>query len=232
MNKKDCYIKIEEQLKKIESLKNEKPYSPKFKLWKAVTEKILNECFDEKMAGVFQKRVGQIAMSEAHLYSLYLEELEEKGQALESLLELLKDEDTLRKVDVTKVFKWEYELHEEIKLVSQKLMEDGSYAPAVFEAFKRVINEVKRLAPSVKSRNDYSLMGRVFTPDNPVIKFNNVSNQSEKDEQRGFMHLFQAIVMFRNLKGHETVKLDNPQRAFEYLVIASFLMRKLEERIK
>lgn len=237
MDKRQCYIKIEEQLNKIDSLKNEQPYSPRYKLWETITRKILGECFDKEIIErVYEKHVFQMALSEEHRYHLYLEDLKEKKQALESLLELLKDEAIIGQVDITKSFVWEYELHNEIKNVSQKLMEDKHYPQAVEEALKRVINEVKQIVKNKigEELDGDRLMNRAFGCDNqePIIKFNTLQSSGEKDEQKGIMYLFKGILGIRNRKAHENVNLDNSERAFEYLALASLLMRLLDKYAK
>ena len=66
----------------------------------------------------------------------------------------------------------------------------------------------------------------------PLIKFNNLQTQEEKDEQKGLMFLFKGIVGIRNRKAHENVILDDPYRAIEYLALASLLMRVLNKYAK
>ncbi len=234
MDKRQCYSKIKKQLQKIDELKKEKAYSPKYNVWDEVTMKILNECFDENIVKrVYRRYPSQMALSDEHYQQLYLEELEEKKQALESLIDLLQDEDTVNKIDVTKRFTWKYDLHNEIKSVSQKLMEDKHYPQAVEEAFKRVIKEVKEIVKDKTGRelDGDSLMNFAFGCERqkPVIKFNSLQTREEKDEQKGIMCLFKGIVGIRNRKAHENVNLDDPQRAFEYLALASLLMRLLDE---
>lgn len=237
MDKKQCYSKIEEQLQKIEELRKERPYSPKYNLWETITRKILHECFDKDIIErVYEKHAFQIPFSEEHRHRLYLEDLEEKKQALESLLELLKDEDTVDKLDVTKSFKWEYDLHSEIKSVSQRLIEDKHYPQAVEEAFKRVIKEVREIIKNKTGRelDGDPLMNFAFgcEKQEPVIKFNSLQTREEKDEQKGIMYLFKGIIGIRNRKAHDNVNLDDPQRAFEYLALASLLMRLLDKYAK
>jgi uncharacterized protein (TIGR02391 family) len=130
----------------------------------------------------------------------------------------------------------DYDLHPLIKEVSKKRFEDGHYADAVEAAFKEVIKRVKEY---IKNKTGENLdgdraMNRAFGFENqkPLIKFNNLKTEEEKDEQRGIMFLFKGIVGIRNRKAHENVILDDPYRAIEYLALASLLMRLLDEYAK
>ena len=68
-----------------------------------------------------------------------------------------------------------------------------------------------------------------FENQTPLIKFNNLLTDEEKDEQKGIMNLFKGIVGIRNRKAHENVILDNSVRALEYIFLASLLMNLLDE---
>ncbi len=138
------------------------------------------------------------------------------------------EEDTKRKtIDYFKFLN----IHPEIEEVSKALFEDGHYAQAIFEAFKRVNNMVKEKAD--RQEDGRTLMLKVFSPNAPILKFNELLNQSERDEQEGFMYLFAgAITGIRNPKAHENIKQKDKQRAIEYLVFASFLCKRLAETRK
>lgn len=77
------------------------------------------------------------------------------------------------------------------------------------------------------------LMNRAFGFENqePVIKFNDLMTDEQKDEQRGILNLFKGIVGIRNRKAHENITLDDPLRCLEYLATASLLMRLLDKNI-
>lgn len=119
-------------------------------------------------------------------------------------------------------------LHQRILDSCEDLYNDGHYAEAVFNASKTLVNFVKE-----KSRkhdlDGSSLMTTVFSKKNPVLAFNELSNQSEADEQEGMMHLFQGAVLgIRNPRGHENL-YDTPERAQEYIGLLSLLARRLGE---
>lgn len=129
-----------------------------------------------------------------------------------------------------------YDLHKRIKEVVGQKYENGHYAEAVEAAFKEVI---KRVKDYVKSKIGGTLdgaraIGRAFdfNGQEPLIKFNNLQSDEEKDEQRGIALLFKGVVFIRNRKAHENITLSDPKRALEYLALASLLMRLLDENAK
>jgi uncharacterized protein (TIGR02391 family) len=122
----------------------------------------------------------------------------------------------------------QYVVHSEIRRVSDQLYRDGHYKQAALEAYIRVIDEVRRI--SGLSEDGDRLMNRAFGCDTqtPVIQFNSLTTDSERDEQRGVMYLFKGIVGLRNSKAHSNRLFNDPSRAHEYLALASLLMRLLE----
>lgn len=72
-------------------------------------------------------------------------------------------------------------------------------------------------------------MRTVFSRNNPTLFFNDLSDQSDLDEQEGMMHLFEGVVLgIRNLRGHSILD-DQPERALEYLALISLLANRVEE---
>ena len=74
------------------------------------------------------------------------------------------------------------------------------------------------------------LMNQAFGCDNrtPVVQFNTLQSDPERDEQKGIMFLFKGVVALRNSKAHSNTLFSDPSRAHEYLALASLLMRLLE----
>jgi len=196
---------------------------------------MLEEAFSPDLVKMFQAAGGtRFTTSAQDRYRVYIEYLEEKKQLLEGFI---REHERFAGTGETAIVGGKpigtYKLHPEISKVSGKLLNDGHFAPAVEEAFKRVINEVK--AHMVRKGEEIydggaSLMGHAFGVDSrvPPIKFNPLTTTEEKDEQRGIMHLFIGIVGIRNRKAHENVILNSPERAVEYLGLASLLMRLLD----
>lgn len=225
---------LQKQIDKIDSLKQPPAHSPQYKIWKNTTLKILRECFDEDYCRMF-KRVQplQVTMSKEHQYQLYLQALDKRKQLLEGFIaEHSEYLDTALDIGKKTTFA-DYDFHPVIKETSQRLFEDGHYAESILKAYIRVISEVKTIMMEkveTVDRSADSMMNKAFGCDNqdPPIKFNSLSSDEERDEQRGIMYLFKGIVGIRNRKAHEAVTLNNPMRAIEYLALASLLMRLLD----
>ena len=121
----------------------------------------------------------------------------------------------------------QYAFHSEIERVSGALYRDGHYKAAALEAYIRVIDEVKRVS-GISDDGD-SLVNKAFgcEKQTPVVQFNSLSTDAERDEQRGIMYLFKGIVGLRNSKAHSNRLFNDPLRAHEYLALASLLIRLL-----
>lgn len=123
-------------------------------------------------------------------------------------------------------------LHSRIREVSEKLFRDGHYSQAIFEAYKTV-NIVVKDKSGRKDLDGQGLMSTVFSPKNPILRLNDLQDQSDTDEQEGFMLLFMgAMTGIRNPKGHDVVNQKDPTRTIEYLSLASLLVRRAEESKK
>jgi uncharacterized protein (TIGR02391 family) len=122
----------------------------------------------------------------------------------------------------------QYQFHPEIEKVSGKMFRQGHFKSAALEAYIRVIEEVK--ARTQLPLDGDRLMNHAFgcTGQTPVIRFNDLQSEPDRDEQNGLMLLYKGIVGLRNTKAHSTRIFNDPNRGFEYLALASLLMRLLE----
>jgi len=123
-------------------------------------------------------------------------------------------------------------LHPLVETVSRKLFENGHYDQAVFEAFKALNATVKGRFPEL-GLDGKALMARVFNAKNPLVHLTPCKTQSQTDEQEGFMLLFMGAMQgIRNPQAHEVGASTDANRAFEYLSLASLLLRRLDESTK
>jgi uncharacterized protein (TIGR02391 family) len=118
------------------------------------------------------------------------------------------------------------DLHPEIARAATSLFNDGHYANAV-EASVKALNGFVRFRSGLDF-DGMTLMERAFNPSNPVLKFNALVDQSDKDEQKGFMMMFcGAVAGLRNPRAHSFIN-DEPERALEFIAYVSLLAKLLD----
>jgi uncharacterized protein (TIGR02391 family) len=122
-------------------------------------------------------------------------------------------------------------LHERIDAATSQLLASGHPWEAVFAASKALILLVKERS----GRHDLDgapLMRNVFSKNNPILRFNQLTSPTDFDEQEGMMHLFEGAVMaLRNPGGHAFP--NGPEsRAVQYIELLSLLAHKAEEAHK
>lgn len=119
-------------------------------------------------------------------------------------------------------------LHPRIADVASELFEDGYHWEAVFAASKALVNYVKERSGQ-HTLDGTGLMRTVFSKNNPALAFNELSDQTDLDEQEGMMHLFEgAVLAIRNPGGHSFPE-GTEQRAAEYLSLLSLLAYRTQE---
>ena len=116
------------------------------------------------------------------------------------------------------------DLHPEIERAVGKLYRDDHYANAIEDAVK-VLNALVRMRSRVEDLDGSNLMERVFSPKNPVLRFNAMADQSDRDEQKGYMMLFSgAVAGLRNPRAHKLIQ-DDAERALEFVAFVSLLAK-------
>ncbi|MGB7290555.1 MAG: TIGR02391 family protein [Thermodesulfobacteriota bacterium] len=122
------------------------------------------------------------------------------------------------------------ELHPAIERAAGQLFRDSHYANAVEDAVK-ALNTLVRLNSGIDDKDGSQLMEYVFSPKEPVLKFNKLVDRSDVDEQKGFMMLFSGAVSgLRNPRAHKIIK-DDPEMALEFVALIS-LLAKLADQAK
>lgn len=237
MQKDRLIALLKEQRAEIQTLgKADRAWGGKFTVWQETTRDILRKLTTPRHVRNFENTLeaNRMAIDEEDQFAIYLECLEASDDFLAELLTELERLSTETAVNVGPTPSLaDYQFHPKIVDVSGILFSKGEFAPAVFEACKLLINEVKGVASAagLTGEDGESLMNKALSPDRGVIKLNAMSNESDVDEQRGFMNLFKGIIGIRNLKGHQNVTLSDHNKAVEYLALCSLLLRRLDERI-
>lgn len=221
---------IQRQLQQFETVIRLRRDDPEVDKWTSTTEQILKAAFGEPhdMLARFRSAGATFAFS-VDTPDSYFEETYREGMATKkAILESCIDQLQILAPPAAQVAPGQYRFHPEIERVSGALLRDGHYKQAALEAYIRVIDEVKHR--SGLSLDGDSLMNQAFGSTNraPVLRFNNLATDAERDEQNGFMLIFKGIVGLRNSKAHSNRLFNDPMRAHEYLAMASLLMRLLE----
>lgn len=220
---------LQKQIAGIDSFYNLPRHGPEEAGWLATTEAVLYGAFgrpnDIVSKFLYAASAPLMNQSEAHYAAQHRKSLDTKRAILQSAIEQLE----ILAPPVARVAAGQYRFHPAIEHVGGHLFRDGHYKQAALEAYICVIEEVKRRS-GLPFDGD-NLMNQAFSCDGgkvPVLKFNTLSTDAERDEQKGLMFLFKGMVLHRNSKAHSNQLFNDPLRAHDYLSLASLLMRVLE----
>lgn len=121
-------------------------------------------------------------------------------------------------------------LHSHIAKAASQLYLDGYYSNAIEDATKALMQYVQQKSGS--NSDGVSLMEHVFSQKNPVLKFNALADESDRNEQKGFMQLFcGAMTGLRNPRAHKIIE-DDPETALEYIAFISMLAKLVDKSTK
>jgi uncharacterized protein (TIGR02391 family) len=120
----------------------------------------------------------------------------------------------------------EMDLHSAIEDAAGQLYQDGHYANAILDAVK-ALNNLVRLRSGLESDGD-ALMTTAFSSGKPILRFNDLQDESDRNEQKGFMMMFAgAVAGLRNPRAHKLIK-DDRERALEFIAFVSLLAKLLD----
>jgi uncharacterized protein (TIGR02391 family) len=119
-------------------------------------------------------------------------------------------------------------LHPYIAQGCSRLFVDGHYAQAVEEPAKAVFQYLREV--SGLTLDGTALAQQSFSIKNPILAFSDLSDESRRNEQIGFMEMLAAFAKgVRNPMAHTHGKLEEQQKAFEYLCLASLFCRRIDD---
>jgi uncharacterized protein (TIGR02391 family) len=219
---------LQRQIERFATIVTLRRSDPELLKWMETTEGVLKGAFGEAhdLVQRFKHQYGSVLMnmSDAYYEGEHQKRMLRRKAVLESCIEQLE----ILAPSPALVMPGRYQFHAEIDRVSADLLRDGHYKQAAFEAYIRVIDEVK--IRSGLGLDGDSLMNHAFGCDgrDPILRFNTLATEAEPEEQKGIMFLFKGIIGLRNSKAHSNRLFNDPSRAHEYLATASLLMRLLE----
>ncbi len=126
---------------------------------------------------------------------------------------------------------WWTLIHPTIRMVAEPRFDAHQFADAVFAASTEVTARVRAQVKSAAGEelDGFKLMTRAFSGDSPLISLANLGDQSGRDEQQGYLHIFAGTVLaIRNPKAHKVIEISGV-RAIHHLFLTSLLMEKLDD---
>ena len=119
-------------------------------------------------------------------------------------------------------------LHPYIEKGCSQLFIDGHYAQAVEESAKAVFQYIREITGLTTDGS--ALAQTAFSVKAPMLAFSDLANETKKNEQVGFMEMLSAFSKgVRNPLAHTHGKLEEAQKAFEYLALASLFCRRIDD---
>lgn len=120
-------------------------------------------------------------------------------------------------------------VHQDVlKFCKSELLQEN-YFHAVFEATKSVADKIRQLTDLTDDGN--TLVVTAFNVNNPMLKINDLSDETQKSEQKGFSNLLIGFFgMFRNTTAHApriNWRIDEAD-ALDIMTMASMLHRRID----
>jgi uncharacterized protein (TIGR02391 family) len=127
---------------------------------------------------------------------------------------------------------WQF-VHPRICALARPRFEAGFFGDAVEASFKEINDAIKRIVRDLDGReiDGANLMNTAFSPQNPIIRLTNLTTDTDKNIQQGYMQIMAgAMIGIRNPKAHGNLNPDST-KALHLICLASLLMHKIDERI-
>jgi len=199
--------------------------------WEKETDEILREMFDTpEIAEEFDRAAGlysNLGTTEMARLQAVGGRVTYKNYALDEIIKRLPDYQQSAEKKETDF--WDL-IHPSITGVAKSRFDSGHYADCAETALKHINTVVKaKVKRKIGEELDgAALMNKAFSVKNPVISIDDISTQSGKDIQQGYMQIFAgAMIGIRNPKAHEVIVIDR-ERAIHFIFLASLLMHTLD----
>jgi uncharacterized protein (TIGR02391 family) len=211
-----------------------------FDTWSDTTVEVIQNIFganSDQISAFRGPMMLSVGTTEADFERLRFNTLKERLVFLDRLvldldLQLYHDPDhSSRRVSRNAYDIWSM-LHPTVKQIAKSRFDAGHYADAVESAFKELNAAIKELVrrKTGKELDGSALMRVAFSPKNPILILDDLSTETGRNIQQGYMEIFAgSMAGIRNPKAHGNVVIDD-ERAIHHLFLASLLFHKLDER--
>jgi uncharacterized protein (TIGR02391 family) len=122
-------------------------------------------------------------------------------------------------------------LHPQIMASSCRQFRSGHLRDAVLNSIVAVFDFLRQRTGLDK--DGATLVAEAFSLDHPILEVADLTTESGRNEQKGFIQILQGVYLgVRNPKAHTLNNDLNEYKASQYLVLASLLARRIEEARK
>lgn len=125
-------------------------------------------------------------------------------------------------------FGFEALLHPVVMEHSYQLYRNGHLRESVLNSVTALFDFIRA---KTKSQEDGDkLIGQAFSLEHPLLVLSDLDTESGQNDQKGFMQMFKGAYQgIRNPKAHSLTHDLTPEKAAQYLVLASLFVRRVEE---
>jgi uncharacterized protein (TIGR02391 family) len=121
-------------------------------------------------------------------------------------------------------------LHKDLLLFCKKELLQHNFFHAILEAVKSIAAKIRK--KTGLTGDGSPLIDQAFGGNNPILKINQYSTESEISEQRGFMHLTKGLFgTFRNPTAH-TPRIEwdlKEQDAIDLFTFVSYVLKRIDD---
>lgn len=114
---------------------------------------------------------------------------------------------------------------------ARKRFEQGNHGDAVLASMREVNARLRAIVKNTTGQelDGTKLMDVAFSPNNPVIRFDNLDTETGRNIQAGYLNLFKgATQALRNPHAHDEIILTK-EKAIHYLLLISLLMDAIDD---
>jgi uncharacterized protein (TIGR02391 family) len=162
---------------------------------------------------VVKKKIEQAIVTFTSIKEGFIDELQDLNDSSES-------------IKATQAYEG-LNLHLRIANAASELFKNKHYANAIGDAVKALCELIRE--KTELDTDGVALMQTAFSSKNPILQFNQLKDQSDMDEQRGFMEWFTGTIFaLRNPRAHKLIS-DEPEMALEFIAFVSLLAKLVDK---